>query len=162
MLHDRNEFIWFSERDNWGHLYLHDLETGQLKRQLTQGSWPVLEVLQVDAAAGMVYFTAASKEGGDPYYHYLYRLSLDGGEPELLTPEPAHHVIDWSDSAEYFVDTYSTPDTPPVAVVRNTVGEVILPLAEADSSALVDAGWVAPEAFVAKARDKLTDLYGLL
>jgi len=162
VLHDRNEFIWFSERDNWGHLYLHDLETGQLKRQLTQGSWPVLEVLQVDAAAGMVYFTAAGKEGGDPYYHYLYRLSLDGGEPELLTPEPAHHVVDWSDSAEYFVDTYSTPDTPPVAVVRNTAGEVILPLEEADSSALVDAGWVAPEAFVVKARDQLTDLYGLL
>ena len=162
VLHDRNEFIWFSERDNWGHLYLHDLETGQLKRQLTQGSWPVLEVLQVDAAAGMVYFTAAGKEGGDPYYHYLYRLSLDGGEPELLTPEPAHHVVDWSDSAEYFVDTYSTPDTPPVAVVRNTVGDLILPLEEADTSALVDAGWVAPEAFVVKARDQLTDLYGLL
>lgn len=162
VLHDRNEFIWFSERDNWGHLYLHDLETGQLKRQLTQGSWPVLEVLQVDAAAGMVYFTAAGKEGGDPYYHYLYRLSLDGGEPELLTPEPAHHEVDWSDSAEYFVDTYSTPDTPPVAVVRNTGGEIILPLEEADSSALVDAGWVAPEAFVVKARDQLTDLYGLL
>jgi len=162
VLHDRNEFIWFSERDNWGHLYLHDLETGQLKRQLTQGSWPVLEVLQVDAAAGMVYFTAAGKEGGDPYYHYLYRLSLDGGEPELLTPEPAHHEVDWSDSAEYFVDTYSTPDTPPVAVVRNTGGEIILPLEEADNSALVDAGWVAPEAFVVKARDQLTDLYGLL
>ena len=162
VLHDRNEFIWFSERDNWGHLYLHDLETGQLKHQLTQGSWPVLEVLQVDAAAGMVYFTAAGKEGGDPYYHYLYRLSLDGGEPELLTPEPAHHVIDWSDTAEYFVDTYSTPDTPPVAVVRNTVGDLILPLEEADTSALVDAGWVAPESFVVKARDQLTDLYGLL
>lgn len=162
VLHDRNEFIWFSERENWGHLYLHDLETGQLKRQLTQGSWPVLEVLQVDAAAGMVYFTAAGKEGGDPYYHYLYRLSLDGGEPELLTPEPAHHEVDWSDSAEYFVDTYSTPDTPPVAVVRNTGGEIILPLEEADNSALVDAGWVAPEAFVVKARDQLTDLYGLL
>ena len=162
VLHDRNEFIWFSERDNWGHLYLHDLETGQLKRQLTQGSWPVLEVLQVDAAAGTLYFTAAGKEGGDPYYHYLYRLSLDDGEPELLTPEPAHHVIDWSDSAEYFVDTYSTPDTPPVAVVRNTAGERILPLEEADTSALVDAGWVAPESFVVKARDQLTDLYGLL
>jgi dipeptidyl aminopeptidase/acylaminoacyl peptidase len=162
VLHDRNEFIWFSERDDWGHLYLHDLETGQLKRQLTQGSWPVLEVLQVDAAAGLVYFTAAGKEGGDPYYHYLYRLSLDGGEPELLTPEPAHHVIDWSDSAEYFVDTYSTPETPPVAVVRNAVGNLILPLEEADTSALVDAGWEAPESFVVKARDQLTDLYGLL
>lgn len=162
VLHDRNEFIWFSEQDNWGHLYLHDLETGQLKRQLTQGNWPVLEVLQVDEEADMIYFTAANKEGGDPYYHYLYRLSLDGGEPELLTPEPAHHVIDWSDSTEYFVDTYSTPDTPPVAVIRNTAGEVVLALEEADSSALVDAGWVAPESFVVKARDQLTDLYGLL
>jgi hypothetical protein len=25
-----NEFIWFSQQDDWGHLYLHDLGTGRL------------------------------------------------------------------------------------------------------------------------------------
>ncbi len=29
---DRDEFIWFSEQDNWGHLYLHDLQSGGLKQ----------------------------------------------------------------------------------------------------------------------------------
>ena len=34
-----NEIIWFSERDNWGHLYLYDLATGKLKNQITSGDW---------------------------------------------------------------------------------------------------------------------------
>ena len=162
VLHDRDEFIWYSEKDNWGHLYLHDLNTGALKRQLTSGNWPVLEVQQVDEDSGTLYFTAAGKGNGDPYYHYLYSLDLAGGDPSLLTPESAHHQIDWSDSAEYFVDTFSTPATPPVSVIRDRSGEVILELEKADASGLVDMGWQAPESFAVKARDQQTDLYGLL
>ena len=30
-----NEFLWYSEKDDWGHLYLHDLTTGKLKNQIT-------------------------------------------------------------------------------------------------------------------------------
>ena len=30
-----NEVIWHSERDNWGQLYLYDLQTGKLKNQIT-------------------------------------------------------------------------------------------------------------------------------
>ena len=48
ILFERNEFIWYSEQDNWGHLYLHDLETGRFKRQLTSGDWPVLNIEHVD------------------------------------------------------------------------------------------------------------------
>ena len=36
-----NEFIWFTERDGWGHLYLYDLTTGKLKNQITKGDWAV-------------------------------------------------------------------------------------------------------------------------
>ena len=162
VLHDREEFIWYSEQDNWAHLYLHDLNTGELKRQLTSGNWPVLEVQQVDEESGILYFTAAGRMGDDPYYHYLYSLDLAGGEPQLLTPEPAHHQIDWSESAEYFVDTFSTPATPPVSVIRDRFGAVMLELERADVSALVATGWQAPESFVVKARDQQTDLYGLL
>jgi dipeptidyl aminopeptidase/acylaminoacyl peptidase len=162
VLHDREEFIWYSEQDNWAHLYLHDLNTGERKRQLTSGNWPVLEVQQVDEESGTLYFTAAGREGGDPYYHYLYGLDLAGGEPQLLTPEPAHHQIDWSESAEYFVDTFSTPATPPVSVIRDRSGAVTLELERADVSALAATGWQAPDSFVVKARDQQTDLHGLL
>ena len=30
-----NEIIWYSERDDWGHLYLYDATTGELKYQIT-------------------------------------------------------------------------------------------------------------------------------
>lgn len=162
VLHDRNEFLWFSERDNWGHLYLYDLDSGELKRQITSGNWVVLEVEQVDAENGQIYFIGSNKEATDPYYRFLYRVNLDGSDVELLTPELANHAITWSESGDFFTDVYSTPTEPPVAVIRNREGERIFELEQADISGLLASGWVAPEPFNVKARDQQTDLYGLL
>ena len=162
ILHHRNEFIWYSEKDNWAHLYLHDLQTGKIKKQLTSGDWSVLDLQRVDESNGLIFFTAANKENGDPYFHYLYSLNLDIGEPKLLTPEAANHSIEWSTSGEYFVDTFSTPNIVPTSVIRDKTGKIVMSLEKADASALIKKGWVAPETFVVKARDNLTDLYGLL
>ena len=162
ILHHRNEFIWYSEKDNWAHLYLHDLQTGKIKKQLTSGDWSVLDLQRVDESNGLIFFTAANKENGDPYFHYLYSLNLDIGEPKLLTPEIANHSIEWSTSGEYFVDTFSTPNIVPTSVIRDKAGKIVMSLEKADASALIKKGWVAPETFVVKARDNLTDLYGLL
>ena len=162
ILHNRNEFIWYSEKDNWAHLYLHDLQTGELKRQLTSGNWSVLDLQQVDENNGLIFFTAANKEGGDPYFHYLYSLNLDKDEPKLLTPETGHHSIEWSKSGKYFVDTFSTPNIVPTSVIRDKTGKIVMSLEKADASALIKKGWVAPETFIVKARDNVTDLHGLL
>ena len=35
------EVVWFSERDGWGHLYLHDGATGKKKNRITGGKWVV-------------------------------------------------------------------------------------------------------------------------
>ena len=45
MFFDTNEFLWYSEKDDWGHLYLHDLRTGKLINQITSGQWLVRDVL---------------------------------------------------------------------------------------------------------------------
>lgn len=162
LLAERDEFLWFSERDNWGHLYLYDLNTGELKQQLTSGNWAVLRVQQVDAETGQVYFTGSNREPGDPYFQYLYRVNIDGSGLTNLTPEEGHHVIRWSNSGEYFTDTVSTPVTPARVVVRNQQGEQMLELEQTDISALQESGWVPPTPFTVKARDNITDLYGLL
>jgi dipeptidyl aminopeptidase/acylaminoacyl peptidase len=159
---DSGEFIWFSEQDNWGHLYLHDLQSGELKRQITEGSWAVLEIQQIDSENEQIYFMGSNREPGDPYFQYLYRVNFDGSDLTNLTPETANHQISWSDSAEYFSDVYSTPTSAPVAVVRDTNGEEQLLLEETDIEPLVASGWVAPIPFSVKARDQITDLYGLL
>lgn len=159
---ERGEFIWFSEQDNWGHLYLHDLTTGALKRQITEGSWAVLDIQQIDLANEQIYFTGSNREPGDPYYQYLYRVNFDGSDLVNLTPENANHQINWSQSGDYFSDVYSTPTTAPVSVVRSRAGERQVELEQTDISALIDSGWVAPVPFTVKARDQITDIYGLM
>ncbi len=161
-LPESDEFIWFSERSNWGHLYLFDLASGELKQQITSGDWSVLNVEHIDTGSRQIYFRGASREEGSPYYHYLYRINFDGSELTNLTPGQAHHVITWSDSKDYFLDEFSTPTEPAQAVVRDRDGNELAPLGQTDISALQASGWVPPEPFVVKARDGQTDLYGLL
>jgi dipeptidyl-peptidase-4 len=156
-----NEFIWFSERDNWGHLYLYD-QAGKLKNQITSGDWGVLELLNVDEKNRQVYFLAGGKEKGDPYFAHLYRVGLDGKNLTLLTPEDANHDVTLSPSGRYFVDNYSTPDAPPVTVLRDANGKLLATLATADISRLLATGWKPPVSFTVKARDGVTDLYGLM
>lgn len=163
VLFGSNEVIWFSERDNWGQLYLYDLTTGRLKHQITSGEGNVTQVLRVDEAARRIYFQAVGKEPGrNPYYTHFYRIGFDGKNLQLLTPENATHEISLSPSGRYFVDTYSTPEVPPVAVVRDADGREVMPLEKADISKLVATGWRPPTPIVVKARDGRTDLYGLM
>ncbi len=162
VLHERGEFIWFSEQDGWGHLYLRDLASGELKNRITEGPWLVLDIQRVDRESGQIWFLASNIAGRDPYFHHLYRVGLDGEGLELLTPEVAHHEISWSDSGDYFLDTWSTPETAPVALLRNTDGAAPATLETTDISALLEAGWNAPVPFSVKARDGVTDLHGLM
>jgi dienelactone hydrolase len=157
-----NEVIWYSQRDDWGHLYLYDLRTGQLKNRITDGSWNVLQILRLDEDARTLYFTGAGREPGDPYFRYLYRVRLDGGGLELLTPDSADHTVSLSPSGAFFVDTWSTPDTPPTSVLRDARGRAVVALEKADISALQATGWKPPIPFSVKARDGQTDLYGLM
>ena len=97
-----NEVIWFSQRDNWGHLYLHDLQTGKLKHADHQRR------RQRHAAAARrrsqpacVYFQGVGKESGrDPYFRHFYRAGMDGKPAQLLTPEDADHDISLSPSGK--------------------------------------------------------------
>ncbi len=161
-LPESNEFIWYSERDNWGHLYLYDLATGKLKNRITSGNWVVTQMLRVDEKARMVYFLADGKEPGNPYFTHFYRVKLDGTGLTLLTPEDANHQVTLSLSGRYFVDTYSTPDTPPVTVLRQSDGKLLATIEKADISRLLAAGWKPPQIITVKARDGATDLYGLM
>jgi dipeptidyl aminopeptidase/acylaminoacyl peptidase len=157
-----DEAIWYSQRDDWGHLYLYDLGNGELKRQITTGDWNVLQLLRIDEDSRTLYFTGAGRELGDPYFQYFYSVDMDGGDVRLLTPDSANHTVSLSPSGEYFVDAWSTPVIPPTSVVRDLDGDVVLALEEADISRLVEAGWQPPTPFVVKARDGVTDLHGLL
>jgi dipeptidyl aminopeptidase/acylaminoacyl peptidase len=158
-----NELVWWSQREGWTQLYLYDLATGRLKNRITSGEGNVMDIARVDEQKRAIYFTAQGKETGrDPYFQHLYRIGLDGRGQTLLTPEDAHHTVSVSPDARFIVDSYSTPDTPPVTVLRDTNGRVAQTLERADVSRLAATGWRPPTRIRMKARDGQTDIYGLM
>ena len=158
-----NEILWFSERDNWGNLYLYDLATGQLKSQITHGDGNVTQVLRIDEKTRTLYFLGVGKEPGrDPYFRHFYSIHFDGTGQKLLTPEDADHNIKLSPDGRYFVDSYSTPTQPQTTVVRTAEGKLAMEVAKQDISKLLAAGWVPPIPIKVKARDGQTDLYGMM
>ena len=159
-----NEVIWFSERDDWGQLYLYDLTTGALKSKITTGDGPVLSVERVDEKARMIWFVAAGKiPGRDPYFRHLYRIGMNGKGLTLLTPEDGDHNIALSPNGAVFVDSWSRADLAPTAVLRSaSTGKLVSTLEQGDISKLVASGWKAPTRITVKDRAGKWDLYGLM
>ena len=163
-LHASGELVWMSERDGWCHLYLYDAATGRVKNRVTQGAWPVREVLHLNEAARQVWFLASGlRPGEDPYHLHLCRANLDGTGFVQLTEGDGNHKVEFSPDRQHFIATWSRPDHPPVTELRRSAdGRLLATLEKADASALLATGWTLPERFVAKGRDGQTDIHGVI
>lgn len=163
-LDDGREILWMSERSGWSHLYLLDGETGRVKHTVTSGPWVVRDVLRVDEAARQVWFLASGMDRDqDPYFTHLFRVNLDGSGLVRVTHEDATHEASFSPEGDFIVVTRSRLDLPPITDLHDAqTGARIAELGRGDHSALLEAGWTPPEVFVAKGRDGVTDIWGIL
>jgi len=163
-INNGTRLLWTSERDNWNHLYLYDVKTAQMVRQITKGAWCIREILYVDEDAGEIYFSASGmNKKEDPYLIHYYKIGMDGKNLKALTPEGGNHRAVFSRDHRYIADTYSMVNKAPVTVIRNAAdGKLVKTIATADISKLKNNGWVAPEVFVAKGRDGKTDMWGII
>ncbi|MHB1078951.1 MAG: prolyl oligopeptidase family serine peptidase [Prosthecobacter sp.] len=163
-LHTTSELLWMSERDGWCHLYLYDTQTGKVKNQVTRGAWPVREVLHVDDSKRQIWFLASGlRKEEDPYHLHLCRINFDGTGFQQLTQGDGNHHVEFSPNRDFFTDTYSRADLPPVHELRRSRdGSLVCELEKADATKLLAAGWTLPERFVAKGRDGTTDIHGIL
>jgi len=159
---DTNTFLWWSRRDGFGHYYLYDL-AGNLIQQVTSGEYNVDKIIGYSPSQDRLFFTANGKEKGyNPYYNLLYSIGLDGNNLQLLSPENANHIISANSDISCFVDTFSRPDLPHRSVLRNTQGEIMMHLENADLKDLEKLGWIMPETFTVTAADDETELWGVM
>lgn len=163
-LSDGRHIIWASERDNRNNLYMYDRQTAQPTHQITKDCGYLREVVKVDEPNSKIYFTANGKnENEDPYFIRYYSVNFDGTGLTDLTPATGMHNATFSSDMAYLVDTYSTVANPPATRLRDARnGEVVMEIADADISKLKEAGWEAPEVFVAPGRDGKTPMWGLI
>jgi dipeptidyl aminopeptidase/acylaminoacyl peptidase len=157
---DGSRFVWRSERDGWSHLYLYQ-GNGTLVGRLTKGAFPVESVVAIDEKRGWVYFLARDDQAR-PYDLHLYRTDLTGARLARLTEGRGEHAVQMSPDFDYFIDTYSTVDRPPVVELRRVDGTKVKELSRADIGKLTALDWKAPEEFTVKAADGATDLSGAI
>jgi dipeptidyl-peptidase-4 len=160
---DGQDILWWSERDGFGHLWRYGPD-GKVKNQITSGPWQVGKVVHVDEKLKQIWFTARGREADRIlYYQALYKVGFDGSGLTLLTPETEYHDVDMSPSGKALIDRMSRIETPTETVLRDlTTGKIIRTIAKADVSQLAAIGWKPGKVFTAKARDGITDIYGVI
>lgn len=156
------EIVWYSERDDWGHLYLYDAGTGKLKHQITKGEWVVTALVKVDEKNRVLFFYACGLQKENPYFASLYRIGFDGKNMTLLTPGIGNHSAVISPSGNYILDVSSRPDVPQTVVVRDFNGKQMLEVQKTDVSRLQAKGWKPPIPITVKSDNARWDLYGLM
>jgi dipeptidyl-peptidase 4 len=108
MKNDPAQFIWQSNRDGWNHLYLYDT-SGKLIRQMTRGSWEVLELKGFDAKGENLFYVSTMQS---PANRSLCELNIKSGLNFLNTKEPAVHSTLISMDGNSFLDNFSTISKP--------------------------------------------------
>ena len=156
------ECIQWSERTGWAHLYRYSVD-GKLVNQITKGEWHVSEVLGVDDAKRVIYFTATGyNKDENPYYLHLFRVNYDGTGLKQLDPKGFNGTFSLSDDKRYFVTNYSRVDAAPKSELYTTDGKRVMELESVDLEPLFAIGYQYPETFVVKAADGITDLHGVM
>src|SRR5688572_8019861 len=107
-LKDGKHFMMSSEKDGYRHLYLYDMK-GKEQKQITKGNWEISSVLGFDEKNNTVFYTSTEVS---PMTRQLYRISLKGKNKTRLTKENGTHTINMSPDFQYYLDYFSTANSP--------------------------------------------------
>lgn len=152
---NQSQFLWFSEKDNWQHLYLYNTD-GTLVKQLTSGDWIVEEILGFDKKGENVMISA-TKDGAISLHGY--KVSLKTGEMTKLTAEEGTHGLQLSKTGEYLLDSYSNLTTPLVMLYTNVATTKVLRTLHTSDNPLKAYKTGQVSFFPIKSTDGTADLY---
>lgn len=114
-----NSFIWTSEKDGFNHIYHYD-KNGKLINQITSGNWEVTNFYGVDENAKTVFYQ--SVEDGS-INRTIYSVGLDGKNKKRLSNNNGTNNASFSKNLNYFINTFSDANTPPIYTLHNSGGK---------------------------------------
>ncbi|MEQ6123079.1 S9 family peptidase [Pseudotenacibaculum sp. MALMAid0570] len=116
-----NSFIWTSERDGYNHIYHYNFN-GKLINQITKGNWEVTNYYGYNKDKKTIYYQ--SVENGS-INRGVYSIGLDGKNKQLLSNEVGNNTASFSDNLNYFINTHSTSEVPPIYSLYSAEGEML-------------------------------------
>ena len=151
-----NEFVWWSQRDGFMHLYRFNTN-GKLINQITKGDWIVTDIVGQNAKAKELLIVTTKDS---PKERHLYAVNWENGKLRKLTKEAGTHNPSVSTSGIYAIDNWSNDNTPRKVDVINTKSGKIDNLLTAKNP--LEGYKTAKVENVTLKADDGTDLYGKL
>ena len=152
---DSNQFIYWSQRDGFHHLYLYNKE-GQLIKQLTQGDWLVQDILGFNTARKEMIIESTEIS---PLQTNIFSLNVKTGKRTLLGQQDGTHSARLSASGTYLIDNFTSFNVPREISILPTNGKTGINLLTATDP--MKEQYNLPEITLGtiKAADGKTDLY---
>ncbi|RHA73692.1 S9 family peptidase [Phocaeicola coprophilus] len=152
---DSNQFIYWSQRDGFHHLYLYNKE-GQLIKQLTQGDWLVQDILGFNTARKEMIIASTEIS---PLQTNIFSLNVKTGKRTLLGQQDGTHSARLSASGTYLIDNFTSFNVPREISILPTNGKTGINLLTATDP--MKEQYNLPEITLGtiKAADGKTDLY---
>lgn len=135
-LENSNSFILRSNKNGWYNLYHYGLD-GKLINQITNNSWRLTSITKIDEENERIFFKGT---GEDPTASHFYVINLNGKKQTQLTQGSGSHSISLSPNGNYFVDTYSSYETPAKTDLYDSKGKQLRTIKENTTNPNADAG----------------------
>ena len=113
-------FSFISEKDGYSHLYWYSMG-GNLVKQVTKGKFEVKRFIGWDAATNTFYFESNEES---PLRTAVYKTDKKGGRIKLSEKAGTNSAI-FSSNLKYFMNTYSSLQTPTVITLNDNTGKVL-------------------------------------
>ena len=116
-----NSFIWTSEKDGFNHIYHYNF-SGKLINQITSGDWEVTNYYGFNKEKQIIYYqsveTGSTNRG-------VYSIGLNGKNKKLLSAKEGTNTASFSTNLNYFINTYSSTEIPPIYSLYTAEGEML-------------------------------------
>lgn len=148
-----NGFSFISEKDGFSHLYWYNMN-GSLVQQVTKGQFEVKRFLGCDEKTGTYYYESNE---GSPLRKAVYKIDKKGKKTKLSQKEGTNTAI-FSANHNYFINTYSNAQTPPVISICDNNGKTLKTLIDNSKLKQTIAGYdyPTPEFFTFKTSQGVT------
>ena len=111
-----NSFIWTSENDGYKHIY-HYNASGKLLNQVTKGNWQVTKYYGYDKETKRIFYQSVQDGSTN---RTIYSVKLNGKDKKRLSTNTGTNNAAFSNSFNYYINTYSDAGTPYVYTLNES------------------------------------------
>lgn len=118
---DKKSFIIMNETDGFNHLYLYDI-SGKLVNQITKGNWDVVNFKGIDEKTKTIFYTASESTATE---RDIYSIQMNGSGKKKISVEKGMHIPEFSNGMKYYINTFSSANSPNSIAIYNAKGKQI-------------------------------------